>query len=131
MGGLPYLVDEEDFFSSFSVPRNNEIMRILHDLEIVEQMGLGIPHILKTYGREAFVIGKSFLQVVFYYAKPQTPAPEKRSEERLVYGLVGRLVDGLVDGLVESLRLMLDLIAENPRIFKRETAGKTASAPRP
>lgn len=125
MGGLPYCVDEEDFFSGFSVPRNKEIMRVFRDLEIVEQLGSGIPRILKTYGRDAFEIRKSFLRVVFYYTKPlpesqdtspQTVIPEKHSGKTLV--------DGLVDGLVENQRLMLELIAVNPRISKREMAEK-------
>jgi predicted HTH transcriptional regulator len=118
MGGLPYGVDEEDFFSGFSVPRNKEIMRVFRDLEIVEQLGSGIPRILKTYGREAFEICKSLLRVVFYYTKPQTITPEKHSGKTLVDGLVGRLADGLA----ESQRRMLELIAENPRISKREMA---------
>ena len=35
MGSLPYGVEEEDFFSGFSIPRNKEIMRVFRDLEIV------------------------------------------------------------------------------------------------
>jgi ATP-dependent DNA helicase RecG len=129
MGGLPYGVDEEDFFSGFSVPRNKEIMRVFRDLEIVEQLGSGIPRILKTYGRDAFEIRKSFLRVVFYYTKPlpesqdtspQTVIPAKSSGGGLVDGLVARLVDGLV----ENQRLMLELIAENPHISKRKMAEK-------
>jgi predicted HTH transcriptional regulator len=121
MGGLPYGVDEEGFFGGFSVPRNKEIMRVFRDLEIVEQLGSGIPRILKTHGRDAFEIRKSFLRVVFYYTKPvpevqdtstRTVIPEKSSGGRLV------------DGLAESQRLMLELIAENPRISKREMAEK-------
>ena len=38
----------------------------------------------------------------------------------MVDGLVGRLADGLA----ENQRLMLELIAENPRISKREMAEK-------
>lgn len=116
MGGLPYGVDEEDFFSGFSVPRNKEIMRVFRDLEIVEQLGSGIPRILKTYGRDAFEIRKSLLRVVFYYTKPQTVTPEKSSDKRWV--------EGLVDRLVENQRRILELIAKNPRISKREMAEK-------
>jgi ATP-dependent DNA helicase RecG len=100
-------------------------MRVFRDLEIVEQLGSGIPRILKAYGRDAFEIRKSFVRVVFYYTKPilevqntspQTVIPEKT----LVDGLVG----GLADGLAESQRLMLELITGNPRISKREMAEK-------
>lgn len=70
MGGLPYGVSETDFFSGFSVPRNKEIMRVFRDLEIVEQLGSGIPRILKSYGRDAFEIRKSFVRIIFHYEKP-------------------------------------------------------------
>jgi len=70
MGGLPYGVEEEDFFSGFSVPRNKELMRIFRDLEIVEQLGSGVPRIIKVYGRKAFEIRKTFLRITMPYAKP-------------------------------------------------------------
>jgi predicted HTH transcriptional regulator len=91
MGGLPYGVEEEDFFSGFSVPRNKEIMRVFRDLEIVEQLGSGIPRILKSYGKDAFEIRKSFVRVILRYAAPftqtgsatQTYGSEKSSEKIL------------------------------------------------
>jgi predicted HTH transcriptional regulator len=52
------------------VPRNKEIMRVFRDLEIVEQLGSGIPRILKSYGRDAFEIRKSFVRIIFHYEKP-------------------------------------------------------------
>ena len=69
-GGLPYGIDEEDFFSGCSVPRNKEIMRVFRDLEIVEHLGSGVPRILSKYGREAFEIRKSSVRVIFRFAKP-------------------------------------------------------------
>ncbi len=126
MGGLPYGVAEEDFFSGFSVPRNKEIMRVFRDLEIVEQLGSGIPRIIKVYGREAFEIRKSFLRVVMPYAKPfardEAASEGNGSVKSSGIGLAGGLAGGLVDGLVESQRQILLLIVENPRISKREMA---------
>jgi ATP-dependent DNA helicase RecG len=102
MGGLPYGVDEEDFFSGFSVPRNKEIMRVLRDLEIVEHLGSGIPRILKAYGKKAFEIRKSFVRVILPYAKPfgkqeQTSAPPI-SNAGQVTGQVTGQVDPWVQG---------------------------------
>lgn len=118
MGGLPYGVAEEDFFSGFSVPRNKEIMRVFRDLEIVEQLGSGIPRIIKVYGREAFEIRKSFLRVVMPYAKPFER--DEATSEGKSSGI--ELVDGFVDGLAESQQRILILIKANPRISKREMA---------
>jgi len=70
MGGLPYGVSESDFFSGFSIPRNKEIMRVFRDLEIVEQLGSGIPRILEAYSKDVFEIRQSFIRVVLPYAKP-------------------------------------------------------------
>ena len=111
MGGLPYVVDEEDFFSGFSVPRNKEIMRVFRDLEIVEQLGSGIPRILKTYGRDAFEIRKSFVRVVFYYAKPfeNTVTVPLQTETR-------------VETRVKTSQLILDTLAENPTLTLAQLA---------
>ena len=67
-GGLPYGVSEEDFFNGYSSPRNKEIMRVFRDLEIVEQLGSGVPRILERYDRSIFQIYPNFLRVVFPYA---------------------------------------------------------------
>jgi ATP-dependent DNA helicase RecG len=86
MGGLPYGVEEDDFFNGGSVPRNKEIMRVFRDLEIVEHLGSGILRIVNAYGKEAFEIRKSFVRVNLVYAKPiveATPqvAPESSGEK--------------------------------------------------
>jgi predicted HTH transcriptional regulator len=70
MGGLPYGVTEADFFSGCSIPRNKEIMRIFRDLEMVEQLGSGVPRILKAYGKEAFEVRDSFIRITLPYSEP-------------------------------------------------------------
>ena len=39
-------LSKDDFFKGISKQRNPELMRILHDLEFVEQTGLGVPRIV-------------------------------------------------------------------------------------
>jgi predicted HTH transcriptional regulator len=39
-------------------------MRIFNDLELVEQLGTGIPRILKHYGRECFQITENYIRIV-------------------------------------------------------------------
>lgn len=53
-GGLPVGFSQDEFFQGYSVPRNKEIMRIFRDLELVEQLGSGIPRILQYYPRSIF-----------------------------------------------------------------------------
>jgi ATP-dependent DNA helicase RecG len=90
------------------------LMRVYKDLEMVEQLGSGIPRILETYGKECFYFSENFLRMVF-------PAIEKVTEQD---GLVKGLVKGLVDGLVESQQQIIRLVLENPKISKREMAKK-------
>ena len=69
-GGLPYGVELADFFGGYSSPRNKEIMRVFRDLELVEQLGSGVPRILEKYEPSIFEIFPNFLRVVFHYALP-------------------------------------------------------------
>ena len=46
-GSLPENLSIEEFFSGYSIPRNKELMRIFKDLELVEQLGSGVPRILQ------------------------------------------------------------------------------------
>ena len=53
--GLPDGMSAECFFSGVSCPRSREIMRIIHDVEMVEQLGFGMNRILRYYDRNIFV----------------------------------------------------------------------------
>jgi predicted HTH transcriptional regulator len=63
-GGLPGGLTEEDFFEGVSRPRNKELMRIFRDIELVEYLGSGMPRILKSYGRENFIIKENYIRMV-------------------------------------------------------------------
>ncbi len=64
-GGLPESLSQEEFFEGFSVPRNKEIMRVFKDLDLVEQLGSGIPRILESYPKECFKFSDNFLRMTF------------------------------------------------------------------
>lgn len=64
-GGLPESLSQEEFFEGFSVPRNKEIMRVFKDLDLVEQLGSGIPRILENYPKECFKFSDNFLRMTF------------------------------------------------------------------
>ena len=67
MGGLPFGVQEEDFFAGLSAPRNKELMRVFRDVDLVEQLGSGISRILEKYDRQVFTLSESYLRVTFLY----------------------------------------------------------------
>lgn len=66
-GGLPYGQTKEMFFMGTSNPRNASLMRILSDLEYVEQTGHGVPEIVKNYGTEVFEINDFYIKVKIPY----------------------------------------------------------------
>jgi len=111
-GTLPEGLNEDDFFDGVSIPRNRELMRVYRDLELVEQLGSGVPRILESYGKECFRFMGNFIRMTFPVSK------------ELIHqsGVVDRLVDGLVDGLVESQRKIVELIKANPKISKKDMA---------
>ncbi|MEA3446821.1 MAG: ATP-binding protein [Bacteroidota bacterium] len=63
-GLLPEGLSKKEFFEGFSIPRNKELMRVFKDLELVEQLGSGIPSILEHYGKACFHFSEHFLRMV-------------------------------------------------------------------
>lgn len=83
-------------------------MRIYRDLELVEQLGSGVPRIIQSYGKECFRFMDNFIRMTFPTSEEAIPK--------------SRLVDGLVDGLVESQRKIVELIKANPKVSKKGMA---------
>ncbi len=67
-GGLPEGLSEDMFFKGVSRPRNREIMRIFHDVDMVEQLGSGMNRILQYYDKGIFEIYEDTIKVVFKFA---------------------------------------------------------------
>lgn len=64
-GGLPYSFTKEEFLAGYSAPRNKELMRVFKDLDLVEQLGSGIPRILEKYDESIFTFTDNFLKTTF------------------------------------------------------------------
>jgi len=58
-------ISKPKFFDGYSVPRNQEIMRIFKDLDLVEHLGSGVPRILESYGKDCFTFSDNFLRMTF------------------------------------------------------------------
>lgn len=69
-GSLLAKLGEEEFFKGFSIPRNKELIRVFRDVDLVEQLGSGIPRILAAYGRESFGFTENFLRMCFPASEP-------------------------------------------------------------
>ena len=64
-GGLPDALNQEEFFEGVSIPRNKELMRVFRDLDMVEQLGSGVPRILESYPKECFRFMENFTRMTF------------------------------------------------------------------
>lgn len=60
---MPTSLLKEEFFEGFTIPRNKELMRIFKDLDLVEQLGSGIPRILQAYPKDCFYFSENFLRI--------------------------------------------------------------------
>lgn len=105
IGGLPSGLDEEDFFSGLSIPKNKELMRIFRDLDLVEHLGSGIPRILESYSSDIFKLSENFIRITFPYAE----------------GFDGGVIGGSID-LTDRQRVILEFIDINPHISYRALA---------
>lgn len=112
-GGLPAGETEEMFFQGVSTPRNKELMRILSDLNFVEQSGHGIPEVLKHYGRDIFQIHDKYINVAIPFAHEINSA------------LSNGRADGRADGRAPDMdrsEYVLKYLKENPFATMAEIA---------
>lgn len=82
-GSLPEGLSKEDFFEGVSIPRNKELMRVYKDLELVEQLGSGVPRILESYGKECFRFMDNFTRMTFPVSEQVTPQVTPQVERLL------------------------------------------------
>lgn len=122
-GGLPEGLSKEEFFEGFSVPRNKELMRIFKDLELVEQLGSGIPRILEHYGKENFIFSDNFLRMTF--ATKEDAVKDSAQVEAKEGGVIGGVIGSAIDRnpkLTTRQKEVLRLIAANNGITYNEIA---------
>ena len=81
-GGLVPQLTIEDFFLGVSALRNQELMRILKDVELVEALGIGIREITKVYDRNIFQFTDTTLYVQLPFDSEVMASMGKRKEER-------------------------------------------------
>lgn len=75
-GSLPEGLSKDEFFEGYSIIRNKELMRIFKDLDLVEQLGSGIPRILQAYSEDCFHFSENFLRITFLSTEAVTPTQQ-------------------------------------------------------
>ncbi len=87
-------------------------MRVYRDLEMVEQLGSGLPRILQIYGQECFYFSESYTRMIF-------PAEEKMNRA-IDGGLnVGANVGANV-GVNVGVNEVLEIVKNRPGINTKE-----------
>ena len=103
-GGIPEGLSKQEFFEGYSVPRNKELMRVFKDLNLVEQLGSGVPRILESYNKKCFTFTDNFL--------------------RMAFPINGGQVGGQVGLLTSRQKEVLELIIEDPGISRKGLSEK-------
>lgn len=116
-GGLPNGETEEMFYAGISKPRNPSLMRILRDLGYVERTGHGVPNIIRKYGKKAFQIYESCINVVLPFDKDVFMSKNEAEKE------VENEAEKEVEKTLEEQ--LIDLITANPYITKAKMAKET------
>ncbi|MBO6262018.1 MAG: putative DNA binding domain-containing protein [Bacilli bacterium] len=110
-------LSKEDFFKGVSKQRNPELMRILHDLEFVEQTGFGVPTIVDAYGTSAYEFLDNFVKVTIPF------------DEEVMTMVNKDVTDNVTDNVTESdEQIIIKLIKDNPSCTRNDMAkaiGKT------
>ena len=121
MGGLPYGMNEEDFFAGISAPRSKELMRIFRDLDIVENLGSGVPRILEKYERSNFLIKPNYVRIIFPF---HVDSLTEQSSGKMSAKNVGKakMSGKSVGKVTEKNEKVLNLIESNPKITIPEIA---------
>lgn len=101
---------KEEFFKGVSKLRNPELMRILHDLEFVEQTGFGIPTIVKVYGEETFEFLDDFVMVTIPF------------DEEVMSSMTNVPHDVPHDVPHEDIDIIVSMIRNNPNVTRNEMA---------
>jgi len=120
-GNLLAWIGKEEFFTGLSKPRNPEIMRVFKDLELVENLGSGVPAITKLYGREIFNFSESVTRISLKYEYTESRVETEKSRVETAKSRVETAKSRVetAKSRVETAKSrveILELIRKNPNI---------------
>jgi predicted HTH transcriptional regulator len=93
-------------------------MRIFKDLDMVEQLGSGIPRILRIYPKGCFSISENYIRMSF-------PKDLKKDGSNTKGGPIGSPIGGPIE-LTARQQEVFELIKKDNRLTKRALAEKLA-----
>ncbi|WP_310941701.1 Fic family protein [Myroides odoratimimus] len=124
-GGLPDGLSKEEFFYGFSVPRNKEIIRIFKDLDLVEQLGSGVPRILQAYGTDCFQFSENFLKITLPSAEPLVLIEHDTMHDTMQDNVQENIHDNVQDTMQDNMQ---DTMHDNVQDTMQATIHDTVQA---
>ena len=103
-GSLPEGLSKDEFFEGYSIIRNKELMRIFKDLDLVEQLGSGIPRIIQAYAQDCFHFSENFLRVTLPSTESVTQTEQVTEQDT---EQVKVLISNMSDERYSSIELMV------------------------
>src|SRR5690554_772143 len=88
-------------------------MRIFKDMELVEQLGSGIPRVLQTYGRECFRFSDNYIRMSF---------PTEQVTEQVTDNFTDNVSDNVTDKVTDNQQKILEQIEQDSYITTRKMA---------
>ena len=101
------------------IPRNKELMRVFHDVEMVEALGSGMPVILRKYGREAYNLMPHFIRLTLPIGNRNVPKLTLKNVTKKRREAIVKLIKK--DNTI-SLKTIAKKIGVVPMTIKRELA---------
>ena len=114
-GGLPNEQTKDNFYEGISKPRNKGLMRILSDLEYVEQTGHGIPDVVKIYGKDIFVIHDTYVNVKIPFNKDVLKSHNK---EKNIYNTAQETTQETIQETTRD-KIIKEIIS-NPNVTRKQ-----------
>jgi len=123
-GGLPDSLNQEEFFEGVSIPRNKELMRVFKDLDMVEQLGSGVPRILDYYSKGCFKFSEHFLRMTFPIDSEETISTGGQISGAISGAIGGAIggaieIEGQVQELTQRQNQVLDILKQDSKISYR------------
>ncbi len=113
-GGIQNEFTEEEFLEGYSAPKNPELMRVFHDLELVEHLGTGIRRILKKYDKSIYHFFPHFIRVSIKYNQNEFEYYNSNKKDVKVYSSNIELTTVQIE--------IIRLIEDTPNITQDEMA---------
>ena len=90
-----------------------EFIRIFKDLDMVEQLGSGVPRILAYYDKACFKFSENFLRMTF---------PIDKEDNTISGGAIGGAIGGQIPMLTQRQKEVLDVLKQDSKISYRTIA---------